>query len=83
VFSALDGCAQYVTINRNLEAVLREVKVELREDQWVGDTLTSFVGRATNCIVEIPRMKITFHLPDHLQGLEIGKIENIHLKNTC
>ncbi|KAH8774747.1 putative serine/threonine protein phosphatase pfPp5 [Diaporthe sp. PMI_573] len=34
VFSALDGCTQYVTINRNLEAVLREVKVELREDQW-------------------------------------------------
>ncbi|KAH8747044.1 Metallo-dependent phosphatase-like protein, partial [Diaporthe sp. PMI_573] len=34
VFSALDGRAQYVTINRNLEAVLREVKVELREDQW-------------------------------------------------
>ncbi|KAH8751084.1 putative serine/threonine protein phosphatase pfPp5 [Diaporthe sp. PMI_573] len=34
VFSALDGCAQYVIINRNLEKVLREVKVELREDQW-------------------------------------------------
>jgi hypothetical protein len=78
VFSALDGRAQYVTINRNLEAVLREVEVELREDQWVSDTLTSFLGRANDSIVEIPRMKMAFHLPDHLQGLEIVKTWNIY-----